>query len=374
MSGWASVTDLCQRVLARLPELAEATTSRIRQDLSDYGAVPPAEHLAAVTDQLHRRLRAIGDRRPLDRSDLENAARLAERRARQGVSVDVLIGAYHIGDRELWRMLCADPGAATPLLPEVGALMFESLHATSTVLAGSHGDVARQLQSHRITLSQRLVELLTAGDSSAEAERVGHALGFDPEGHFVALVWRPKRPQLGLSAELQRELDRQPGVVAYSYHQAEAVLVAQGAPDLARLAERYLTDGLVGIGLERPGVRGAADSLADARLALAAASAGHRVLNFGEVWIDACVLSQAARLQPLVADAVGIARAHPHIAEAVLAFAAASMSIADTARAMHLHANTITYRLDRWAHLVGWNPRTFDGLVRSVVSCRLATR
>jgi hypothetical protein len=374
VSGWASVTDLCQRVLARLPELAEATTSRIRQDLSDYGAVPPAEHLAAVTDQLHRRLRAIADRRPLDGSDLENAARLAERRARQGVSVDVLIGAYHIGDRELWRMLSADPGAAAPLLPEVGALMFESLHATSTVLAGTHGDVARQLQSHRITLSQRLVELLSAGDSSAEAERVGHALGFDPEGRFVALVWRPERPQLGLTAELQRELDRQPGVVAYSYQQTEAVLVAQGAPDLAGLAERYLTDGVVGIGLERSSVRGAAESLADARLALAAASTGHRVLNFGEVWIDACVLSQAARLRPLVADAVGIARAHPHIAEAVLAFAGASMSIADTARAMHLHANTITYRLDRWAHLVGWNPRTFDGLVRSVVSCRLATR
>jgi DNA-binding PucR family transcriptional regulator len=31
----------------------------------------------------------------------------------------------------------------------------------------------------------------------------------------------------------------------------------------------------------------------------------------------------------------------------------------------------VTYRLQRWEQLAGWDPRTFDGLVTSVAACRL---
>jgi sugar diacid utilization regulator len=62
------------------------------------------------------------------------------------------------------------------------------------------------------------------------------------------------------------------------------------------------------------------------------------------------------------------------LAETVLAFAAGDMSVARAGEALHLHANSVTYRLQRWALLVGWDPRTFDGLIRSVAACRLAVR
>lgn len=57
---------------------------------------------------------------------------------------------------------------------------------------------------------------------------------------------------------------------------------------------------------------------------------------------------------------------------AVLAFADADMSIAAAAQRLHLHANSVTYRLERWGSLTDISARTFRGLSAAVVACRLA--
>jgi sugar diacid utilization regulator len=49
------------------------------------------------------------------------------------------------------------------------------------------------------------------------------------------------------------------------------------------------------------------------------------------------------------------------------------MSIAATSHVVRLHANSVTYRLGRWTDLTGMDPRTFSGLVESVIACRRAT-
>ncbi len=69
---------------------------------------------------------------------------------------------------------------------------------------------------------------------------------------------------------------------------------------------------------------------------------------------------------------VEVAKANPpHLAETVMAFAAADMSIAAAALAVHLHANSVTYRLDRWSQLTRLEVRSFIGLWQSVIACRL---
>jgi len=373
---WASVADVCERVAARLPELAGASVSGIRRDLEAYLVVPEDEHLAAVAEQQRRRLEALAQRRLLDATDVARAAELARRRARQGIPVDVLIGAYHVGDQELWRALCVDPRGATPLLPDVATLMLTSLHAISMVLAAAHGEVTRELQGHRVTLSHRLVELLLTEGAGPEASRVADALELDPDGDFNALLWRRTGGEIVLPPEVQRELDRAPVPAVHSYHSGVVVVLGQDPPEdwLHLLAGRLAPAGLVGVGLRRPGLDGAATSLGDARLALAAADVDRPVVWFAEAWAEACLLAEQARLEPLLADAVRVGEAHPHLAETVLAFAASDMSVARTGETLHLHANSVTYRLQRWAQLVGWDPRSFDGLIRSVAACRLALR
>ncbi|MFG2350551.1 helix-turn-helix domain-containing protein [Streptomyces phaeochromogenes] len=49
------------------------------------------------------------------------------------------------------------------------------------------------------------------------------------------------------------------------------------------------------------------------------------------------------------------------------AFAEAGLSLVNAAEALMIHPNTVAYRLGRWHKLTGSDPRTFTGLVRSVV-------
>lgn len=373
---WAPVVELCERVGEDLEDLARASVAGIRQALQAYEVVPFEEHLDAVREQQRRRLDALAEGRLLADSDLQRAAELAARRARQGISVDVLIGAYHLGDQELWRALCRDPRSAAPLLPDVAALLLQLLHAISTVLASAHADVMRELQTHRVTLSQRLVELLLEGTLGGETTRLADALGLDPEADFVAGIWRGAGVDVALASGARRELEAAAVPLVHSYQGGAVVVLAQGVGHdwLDELAGRLpLGDG-VGIGLRRPGLGGAALSLGDARLALAVTSAEQRVARFADVWAEACLLSQADRLQPLVGRAAATAEEHPHLAETVVAFAAADMSVARTAEALHLHANSVTYRLQRWGQLTGWDPKSFTGLIKSVAACRSVLR
>ena len=270
-ASWAPVAELCARVLDDLDRLAHDSVTNIRRDLDAYAVVPFDEHLAAVTEQQRRRLEALAGRRLLAEGDLERAAELARRRARQGIAVDVLIGAYHLGDQELWGALCRDPRSAAPLLPEVAALMLRLLHAISTVLASAHGEVMRELQTHRVTLSQRLIELLLAGRDDAEASRVADALGLDPQASFVAGLWRRSDADVVLPPEVRRELDRAAVPLVHSAQSGLVVVLVQGAePEwLDELLSALDLGPDVGIGLRRPGLAGAVLSLGDARLALA---------------------------------------------------------------------------------------------------------
>jgi len=38
---------------------------------------------------------------------------------------------------------------------------------------------------------------------------------------------------------------------------------------------------------------------------------------------------------------------------------------------MHLHPNTVKYRLERWRQLTGWDARTWDGLSASMLALGL---
>jgi DNA-binding PucR family transcriptional regulator len=60
-----------------------------------------------------------------------------------------------------------------------------------------------------------------------------------------------------------------------------------------------------------------------------------------------------------------------HLADAVEAFADHGLSVVAAARALHVHPNTVIYRLGRWQTLTGWDPRTFRGLALSIASLRL---
>jgi DNA-binding PucR family transcriptional regulator len=77
--------------------------------------------------------------------------------------------------------------------------------------------------------------------------------------------------------------------------------------------------------------------------------------------------AERERLEDLWAAVEEVAVRRPFLAASVRAFARARFSATTAARSLHVHPNTLAYRLDRWHQLTGWDPRTFDGLQNSML-------
>lgn len=370
---YSEAAALCERVLQGLPDLTQTTTRRIRSQMTSYTNVPLREHREAVRDQHRRRIAAIAEGRSMDTDDLQRAARLAQDRAMQGVPVGDLVGAYHIGDQELWERLCAVAEGVESALPQAAARMLESIHAITTVLASAHAEVTRIQQENRITTSQRFVELLATGSPGEEATLLAGSLGLDPGGPFSAMAWLTRADAGPPTSDLHRHLARVEGKHAVGYSGDRTVVISQGASRVAlvALANDQLRSG-AGFGHVRQGVKGAALSLSDALLALhARPTVGNAVILEAD-WLEATLLSRAEHLSPLLGDAVAVAAKNPRLGEALLAMSRHGMSLSGTASSLHIHVNTVKYRLTRWTELTGLDPRSFDGLALSVLSCHLA--
>ncbi|WP_280437707.1 PucR family transcriptional regulator [Nocardia carnea] len=372
-ASWGPVVDVVDSVLDRLDTITDDAVARIRTELSDFALVPYDEHREAVHEQLRRRLIAFGERRTWNQDDLGEVRALARRRARQAIALDVVIRAYHVGDRELWRHLSAARGEVQKLLPELASLMLESLQSVTSTLALAHGSETRARDRVQMAVSQRLIDLLDSDPPDAEATRLAEYLGFDSARPFVGLAYVRGRGGSESAVEAGPHFADGP-IIARGGIGAVQVLVIQADDDsIAQVVESLATAAFrVGVGSGHPGVAGAARSLRQAQLALSATSARNAVSRFGVDWLIDCVMSLADLLDHDVYHAAEIADVHPALRETVVAFAEADMSITHCARSSHLHANTVVYRLGRWRELTGWDPRTFSGLTRSVAACALA--
>ena len=372
-SDWRGVRNLCARLLADMDALAPAVTAQIRIDEPAYAVVPLPEHIGHVHEQQVRLLEAIAERRVPDAEDLHRAALLGRRRATQGLPVQAVIGAYHVGNRELWDLMRARPGAAARLLPDVAALMWSGVQLITATIAQAHSDVVRAQQADQITLRHRLVELLRVGETGDETTQIARTLGFDPDGRFVALAVPGTQLDSDELSTLRTALDALPGSVVIARSQEIVAVVAQvrDSAALQRAIGRVRPHITMAFGLPRTGLGGAALSLRDASRVLAAAGGREGSHTFEDEWLHAVLLSEAADLRALIGPMADTVRANRHLADAVVAFAEHDLSASGAARALGLHPNTTLYRLGRWQELTGWDPRTFSGLSLSLLACWL---
>ena len=157
------------------------------------------------------------------------------------------------------------------------------------------------------------------------------------------------------------------GWAVQAEHEGLVWLLAQ-VDDSAAVGRRLAPDAVAGIGQPRRGIDGARQSVVDAGQAFALSSRRGVPVRFADEWVAATLLAAGDALDDLCATAVEVGRRSPHLADAVLAFAEQGLSVVGAGRALHVHANTVIYRLERWQHLTGWDARTFDGLSRSVAA------
>jgi hypothetical protein len=381
-SGWHAVSELAREAHATLPALAERIVECVAEEIPAYRARPvPREDLAgSVRRNVEMILLGLAERRDPTVEEIAVRRELGTRRALQGLPVDALLGAYHVGYRELWLALVravppGDEHSATQLLT-AATLVWSWVHQLTDAIAAAHAATVRSIEARAVGARQRFVELLMAGDlGGAEADRLARSLGFDPAAAFAVTVLRGATGELD-AVDLQRAVDDLSGRHAVAARGPLLVTVSQAGHDRGSVADAcrdVFPDASLAVGAERRGLGGARDSLTDAELTLAVIEGG-TTGTFEDAWLWATLRGAATRLRPLLAPGFEVAETHPHLAEAVEAFAGGGFSVSEAARRLSLHANTVSYRLDRWTELTGWDPRRFPGLVRSVAALRLRER
>jgi hypothetical protein len=178
--------------------------------------------------------------------------------------------------------------------------------------------------------------------------------------------------QEGKVARVQARLDLLPGTYAVGQEPGAVLVLVQGG-DLDPVAGVLGEQGLacVAAGLARTGRYAARESLQDARAAAAVARGRAGRWAFAELWPMALADESGERLEPLIGPVAALARNHPHLAEAVGAFADHGFTVSSAARALSVHPNTLSYRLERWQELTGVEVRTVAGLVASRTAVEL---
>jgi hypothetical protein len=365
-------------LLEDLDQFSRATTERLRVAIPTYEAVPIAEHQELVRNQMWDILNGVAHGVTPSAEQIAKAEELGWRRASQGVPVHDVIEAYHICYREMWSALVerasGTDGGAEQLVGAVEVL-WTWTHRFSGAVAKAHAEALRTRSAEEDDLRRRFFDALTTGQAEpGQTERLASALGFDPAGPFYALCL-PALPAQRMDP-VGKRLRSAAGVgaVQYTSRQGITVVLAQGINTdtvIAALADDRPAVPM-GVGTERTGLDGAAQSIRDADQALALAQhESEDVVRFDDVWM-VCMLFEARKVlaEPLDAG-VTTARRYPELAETVLAYAANAFRVSDCARSLHLHPNSAKYRLDRWSELTGWNVLTFEGLLRSLMSIRL---
>lgn len=377
VDGTGAAARLCAAVAHRLDQggFVDLATS-IREELPSYRHFPEGEHTRTLRDFSHFILENIPDGRGPGAEHLEYARRAASRRAHLGVSAYDVLRSFHVGTRTLWAALRASPEASDEtliLLVEPLSRWTDGVAATvlDAYVAESPAREAREARTRRRFFAQ-----IGDTDSHELVADLARELAFTVSGEFQA-VCSPRQQWPETEVEnLQRAAHRLPGVVACGLRGSVMVMLGQDT-DVDELVRTARSIGGVeipmGIGLVRSGMTGVAVSITDAERSMRAAQVGGvREARFEECWLEASLLDSRVQLEPMLARVLDVGSAHPELAHAVRAFAECGFSLTRAAEALQLHPNSVGYRLSRWHELSGADPRTFAGLVRSVVGSRLS--
>lgn len=367
---------LCAAVAHRLDENDPDLAAHIRAELPSYANIPESEHRRTLREFTHMILDNVAQGRGPVAEHLQFARRAARRRAHLGVSAYDVLRSFHIGNRALWAALQHAPEATDEALIGLVEPLTLWTEAMTATVVDAFVDEGPTRQARESRVRQQFFAELGSHDRPEQLAEMARMLAFDVNGEFQALCSpRAQWPETEIES-LQRSARRLPGVVACGVRGTVLVVLGQNTDIEAAVRTAQSISGAdvpFGIGLLRPGLDGAHTSTTDAERALRAAQAWHEpTVRFADGWLEASLLDTQAQLAPLFDRVQQVRRTHPELATAVLVYADSGFSLARAAKTLRMHPNSVSYRLTRWHELTGADPRTFSGLVRSVIGSRIA--
>ncbi|QUH03053.1 helix-turn-helix domain-containing protein [Saccharopolyspora erythraea] len=347
----ACLDDLDELVDAFVAEIAVLRPYRDR-------LIPAAEVRADAEASFEMLLRLIAGL-PVPHRIADVSERVGRRRAQAGMPLEVLLQAVRLDFRVLWSALLrrADPGDTQALI-EGAVTVWEAVERHTVGVHVSYLDEAAVLARERERERSRLVAqlLATDGRDPQAVNQVATALEVDPNGLF-AVAAGAQADQRALRGELDRL--RANGVSAHLHFEERGPILLAALPRGVRaMPAHWMQDVPCGLG---PVADGLAAVPLSVRVAVEVASAigpgtTHPV-GLREVWAEVAAARLAELGQALARSVLSeVDSVPPHERRRLLETAEsflASGSVADTAREVFCHRNTVLNRLRRLGELTG---------------------
>ena len=328
------------------------------------------------------------------------AVEYARRLAQRGVSSSALLRAYRLGQETAtaWALDRISEGEEDPRVAYAAgqsfvAITFRYIDAVSEQVLGVYEGERERWLANRNTVRAEVLADLLAGES-VDATTAENALGYRlRQVHVAAVLWSTGDPADGDLADLERHLGRLARALGSS---AQPLFVAQDratawgwiplGSTTARVDTNALTEldgaGLrVATGVPAGGIDGFRNSHLDAlqaqAVALVAQDRARAVTAYGDPEVRAAALlsTDLDATRRLVRTALGglaeDSDAAERLRETLRVFLSTRNSFAATAEKVHLHKNTVKYRVDRAVELRG-RPIDEDrlDLELALIACR----
>ncbi|MED7950118.1 PucR family transcriptional regulator [Streptomyces sp. BE303] len=376
-----------QRLLGAVPELVETVVAALLDRVPAYRRLPREQVTGELVQVTERRIRALAQAvrtgLPAPATEFAAVREAAARRAEEGVPLDAVLLAHHLGLEVCWELAArhARDGDAADLLV-LNRLLLDQLRRATAAAGAGYLDERRTGPDERQTARHALLTALLDGAPAVEAaRRAGLRL---PSAYAVlclAVADHPdeRSPDVDRAVaghrklrRLRTELDhatRQSALSALSVTGGVVLVPLEQAPNAVpeavwqRLADTVdRTARAAGVTVRAGGSAAgpdgvpAAAALADEVLQVARAVGrppGLHRLDDLLLEYQLCRPSHArgrlaALLAPLEDGGELLATLRVHLS--------GGLNRRHTAQVLHLHPNTVDYRLRRIAVLTGLDP------------------
>ncbi|WP_433872920.1 PucR family transcriptional regulator [Saccharopolyspora sp. CA-218241] len=380
---------LLDAVERRLPAAADrAVREYVRRSARYQGRWPEhvREHMAhSCRESARLALRAVREQRSPTGAELELLRERARQRADEGLPVADFVTAYLVNIQMTWEELARAAGGAVP--GELGAALLHRMHEIVDAAVQAHQQEYQLVHGEERFAVHEIVQALVAGGSAAElAHRFDVRLA---DAYGVLAVRLGEHPATGAAADgigrriaerralhrLVAEVHRRLGTRSLTALDPDGGLVLlPSAPESSAHDLRAVREALPRLRAAAGAPIAAAFAHAPTRSALpGAAQQARDLLRLpGRRDDDVAVLPDLLLEYQLSRDSAARSgltalarelRRRPELAATLDAYLAHDFNRHRTARALHVHPNTVDNRLSRITARTGADPRTARGLL-----------
>ncbi|MDA3642536.1 helix-turn-helix domain-containing protein [Saccharopolyspora indica] len=372
---------LDQVLAAAAPALVPTVLARLVDELPAYAELPEEELLGDITRIIQRGMtmvvRMLRDGGAPDPKSLADLREDVLHRAEEGVPIEAVLNAHNVGVQVAWEHFSAQARPEdVPALVGVVELALRYLREITAVVSSAYFQERDVFLADAHAAQQALLSALLTGDDPSDAAA---RLGIQPAAGYavldVEIAEHPDESAPGTNADVARwrklrrfraELERrtsQPLLSRLNGHGGIVLLACDGATEPGlRVHDLVMASGAaagadVTVGAVPASVPGIPEAARTAhelrRIAVAGRPPG--VYTLADLALD-YQLTRPGPAREVLAGKLSAIEDESDLLATLRTHFATGLNRRRTARRLHVHPNTVDYRMRKIAELTGLNP------------------